>query len=1229
MNDNNTYRKSSGMKSLGVLLKNISSKYKNENKSSITDILSSFSQMTSEYSEFTNTEDEVDYVYSNVEYSKCTDEEKEYFNNDVLQFIECLVLNSVYDMSGNIYNWCSIYKLMTDKRYKNVAKDKRKLIYSCTKNNRPIGESSYSSWNGFQIIDLDIKNAELSDKLKPLLFNDLNKNHWFLGVYKSASGKGLHIWTKIAPLSIEQQNKKTEYLCNFRHKYSYVYIVLLKYATKLGYTKEDIFRFMDMAMAKPQQGSFIAYDETAMMSTNFKNLRLDVNFESSLNTGIETVNWISHPDLTEIFRKLDWFANESYDMTSNVQMSEISNIEERDKKKSKGRKHYKHAQRWQLANTLVSLYGEKKAMAIFMEIAKDTPLGEIAADIRTASIHNKPISIWAIEELNNQHGFSIKIKSNPNQNKIDSIFDIRDESNVPLDPTRILNENAPSTIIHITKDQYLSDVKDDIMRNLSHITLLEAGAGYGKTEMIKAFKAKTLLILPFTSTIKAKVESSETTKDWLYFYGNKRPTLDDLFSENSMTMTIDKFSRLNLMELNQADFEFIVVDESHLLFTSKYRDVMSPAIQRLANCKAKVILMTGTPTGETLFFPSIPRIKIIKDDYRLKDFTVHFSYTKLEQFFNMCYQMHLDVAAGNKILFPTNKGNLFYETVRGFVQILLNNYKDKETGKPVPKKLRSFYYKKSNYGDASMDSINVEKSIADNDMILCSTYLSVGVDICDEYTFSVYFDDLWIPQDIEQFANRLRNNDLFIHMFLPSRDTEGGFIKYDYTRPLDLSFDETDLVFIQDLLKTLNDMLERNNEESKYSPIVSSISGQYPFFKYDENECKYYIDETTYKLHIFEDRYKDYSKQLGVLCDGMRYYGYNVIIDKSLQDSIMPEKGKQVLEDYRKQCRNAKHNENTTNTFDLLNHINDDNIEIYKEFLKGSYDIFRSPDFREDRIQHNLYVKDIEIINKNVPIILNLYKFYDIDTIRDIYRYCVNIKTNAINYSQLDRIQRFIRIESNRRKKRLDFPVQKFIKEATDYAKDNSETTVVAINNWVADRAAQYANSIKDVVVEDIKYFEHIYEILMTRLWKVVIIETKAGKGKIKIKPFELLWEEKNKMENIYGDAMTQTFFLQELMDNMDDSSDIDTVFDEQETEMPLPHTSKKRLADIKEEIPNIVHDGFEYDKYTKQDGSNERFLRKQENTNRLVDSLFNDTTKNETFDEAIKELDERTLFDD
>ena len=57
---------------------------------------------------------------------------------------------------------------------------------------------------------------------------------------------------------------------------------------------------------------------------------------------------------------------------------------------------------------------------------------------------------------------------------------------------------------------------------------------------------------------------------------------------------------------------------------------MSPAIQRLANCSAKVIMMTGTPTGETLFFPGIKNIKVIKEDRRVKDVEIHMCKTKNE-----------------------------------------------------------------------------------------------------------------------------------------------------------------------------------------------------------------------------------------------------------------------------------------------------------------------------------------------------------------------------------------------------------------------------------------------------------------------------------------------------------------------------------------------------------------------------------------------------------------------
>ena len=189
-------------KSLGTYLKKISDKYKNSENADLSGILDSFSQMSKDYSDFTKNKID-NFAYSNYEYSKCSDVEKKDFINQQLQFIECLVLDNIYNMTGTIRNWYEIYSLMTNKLYKNVDKKNRKVIYSCTTTSRPVGEKSYMTWNGFQIIDLDIKNETLSEQLKPLIFNELCKYNWFLGVYKSASGKGLHVWTKIKPLAFK------------------------------------------------------------------------------------------------------------------------------------------------------------------------------------------------------------------------------------------------------------------------------------------------------------------------------------------------------------------------------------------------------------------------------------------------------------------------------------------------------------------------------------------------------------------------------------------------------------------------------------------------------------------------------------------------------------------------------------------------------------------------------------------------------------------------------------------------------------------------------------------------------------------------------------------------------------------------------------------------------------------------------------------------------------------
>ena len=1176
----------------------------------LTETLNEFNQITKSYSDFVqNNSDEL--TYSDYNFLKCSREEQEQFFNDQLQLLECLVTNSIYDKQGLIWNWYDIYKLLYDASYKNTDKIQRKVVYSTSTNSRPIGNSSYLIWNGMQIIDLDIKDEMIASNLKQNIFDELKRYHWFLGVCKSASGKGLHIWTKITPLSFEATNRKVEYLCNFRHKYSYVYIVLTKYASQYGYTKDKIFEYMDMAMAKPQQGIFISSDNTALLNTNFKDLRLDVNFESAFVSGVESINWISHPDLKDIFHKLEWFNTERE--TDDVDVSNISGINDRDVKNSKGKLHYKHAQRWQLANTLTSIYGYDKALSLMVEICKGTSYNELAGDVKTASIHNKPISTWAIKELNRQHGFNLKIKAEDLYKKEIEKIEEDIKTSPDTDPIKILNSNTEHVELHLKSNQYLSDIKSDIIKNLSHITLLEAGAGYGKTEMIKSLKAKTMLILPFTSTIKAKVEADSKTSDWLYYYGSKRPTLDEILGDKNMSMTIDKFSNLNIMELDQANFEYIVIDESHLLFTSSYRDVMSPTIQRLANCKAKVIMMTGTPTGEILFFPSIKHIKVIKEDFRQKEFNVVMVPTKNEKMTKMCKMMAKDIIDGKKILYPTNKGNLFYSQVTGLIQEYLNIYK-------YPNKLKSFYYKKSNYGDESMDNINFSKTVGNNDIVFCSNYLSVGVDICDRNTFSVYFSEPWIAQDIEQFANRLRNNDLYVTLILEKEDSTGFPIDYYHTMPLDLSISQKDLLLSRDLIRTCNDMLERNNEESKYNPLIQSLLASNRYLKYDENDCKYYIDETTYKLRVFEERYSDYSKQLSVMIDGMKYYGYHTT--KSDDNERIPEDKLEWLGDYMKSCRHIRYDWWTNQTFILLDHLNDGNIDVYKELLKGDYALFKDDKYKEERDEHNLYVESIEILERNIPIILGLYKFYACDTIKEIYEYCIDKKQNKINYAKLDRIRRFVNIESNRRQKRLDFPVYKYIKDAQQFAKDNPVISQEDLTKWLANYAAKYANSIKNIVVDDIDFLEEIYD-LVCQIFNVVVIKGRPSKGMIKISPFELLWEQKNDLTNLYGNLNTKEFFS-DLIDNM--------VVDETEEELPeLEHTSKLQLKDVENELPNVVHKQYDYFEYSSLDKSNERFMRKQENTNTLRDNIFAQIDNNDIPKDESKNLQgnlfEKTTF--
>ena len=149
-------------------IKKVSKLYTKSKK--VTDI---YRLLTPEYQEFNDTVEKVS--YSNDDFLLCTPEEKAQFVNTELITFESVVCNTIYEKYGIMHSWIDVFNLMQDPIYKTVEKINRKVIYSSMVPNRPIGDTAFDTWNGLQIIDLDIKEATIADALKPIIFNELKK----------------------------------------------------------------------------------------------------------------------------------------------------------------------------------------------------------------------------------------------------------------------------------------------------------------------------------------------------------------------------------------------------------------------------------------------------------------------------------------------------------------------------------------------------------------------------------------------------------------------------------------------------------------------------------------------------------------------------------------------------------------------------------------------------------------------------------------------------------------------------------------------------------------------------------------------------------------------------------------------------------------------------------------------------------------------------------------------
>lgn len=1033
-------------------------------------------------------------TFSNNDLMLCDIDEQEQFYK---RLKECTVsvMDSITHTSGKACTLYDIYNIIKDPINKNIAKINRKVVYSTSNGERPVGKKSFDLWNGFQVIDMDIKDESIAESLKLHIFNKLCKFNWFMGVAKSASGKGLHVYTKISiPQSENEDNKKKLlYLINFRHKYSFVYLSCLSAMEKLQFSKDDLLKWLDLMMFKPQQGAFIGYDPHPFINTHFFEDFIYVNYDNVEDIGHPDIDWITYPDLKEIFKRWEWFENND-ETQLNVEVIDNPDLEFDTHTKI----HYKHFERWRLANTLVKLYGLEKGFKylrlICSNIVKDK---ELQADCITAARHEKPVDVWAVNRLNSQHGFKIKLNIEDSSFDESEIFNSMDR----VDNPTIIKESKYTKTFNITKDQYLGNIMWQLLDNIGRVTLIEAGAGVGKTEMVKQLARtgkKIMMVMPFTSTIKSKVEND---KDWYFSYGNKNPRLD---VEKGLSLTIDKFSKLNLMDIKTAGFDYIFIDESHLLFMSEYRPVMPKVIEMICNSDVPIILMSGTPSGELVFFPDIVHLKVIKEDIRKKEFKVNLVDSTSDLMYHMCKRMAKDIMNGKRILFPTNSGTLYSKQIKAAVTYFLRtDYANFE-------EVRLHYYKKSNIGEDFMDGVNFEKTIKDTQILLCTTYLSVGVDILDKYSFSIYFADLFMPQEVEQWANRLRSNDLYINLYVAKNDAEGNSRSIHKYKEMNFKLNDEEIKNVHSILRLCNNMIERNPIEYRYNSLISSIINDNKFIEYNEIENKYYLNEIAYKVIYFERKYRDYVQQLPVLMKGMQSYGYLVSSEDLKSFNI---EGKEVFADLKNMVKLAYDEQvklNTQHVEELMDQITEDKLGEYKEVLRGNYDIRKGNDWKIDGLNNRMIVKNIEVFEKVVPIFISLSKQYEVDKIREIFEYCRN-NNGSYNFSAIGRIRTLVNIVYNDKNNRLDFPIKKFMEDVYKFS-EYETIKKVELTKFLQKIAYEYAQnaSTKEILIDRsiltmeslVKTFEKIFNCL---------VETTRPKkdGTITMKKVELLWKER------------------------------------------------------------------------------------------------------------------------
>ena len=789
---------------------------------------------------------------------------------------------------------------ITNPKNGTLDKSERQQIYSTYDGTRPSSDEYYK-WNGLQVFDIDLKEWEqcspqMVEILKKKIFEYLNDFHWFLWVAKSASGKGIHIYTKVAPPHhIYTDVTKNEYISkywfnvNYAHKSSIIYDTLYRIHNDSSNTirfKDSDFndefelRFLDNVVRRITAGIRLTWDNNILVNHDFIDLHPAIGLSQSLPGDIYKVllrdtkfqnKLIDHIDNELKVDKIDDIKQsaqiEEIDLSKYEFAGELTQIQPLP------RSNINYNTRYHVCNTLAALFGKEG-----LSIAHSILQSELCKNVKeinsfyTCAISNKKEPSKLGLDILKKAGVIKQVKAD-----IKEYVDNKYKNHIRKLIENALQNELLKPSIELNKNEYLGD-KVDILLNPakggftnSKINVLLSPPGSGKTHfLIQLAKSgkRILLVEPFISVIKNKVEKdTDLMKIFQVFYGDKK--LDELEPNINAVSTFDKFSKCNYEKLSRM-FDYICIDESHLLFTSSYRiEATSQSVKKIKELffissndpfAAKIIMMTGTETGESFYFGEISNIIRVTKPALDKQLEFLICDDNLDAITRLSYKAYQLLTDGYRLLIPTNKGEIYANKLIGMVEYLMG------------RQVKFGYYKRSNTEQEICRLINDSMTVGDYEIIFCSNYLSVGVDIIDKHKFaSVYFGP-FSGFEVEQFNARIRKTGIKSIYCVQTEKQDGT--------TSDVLIEEPRLA-----LKITDEDVEHFNDDkqiakakqtfiAEYDPVLHKITT--PGFSYLNGAIRFNLEE--YELVSFENKYLECMCHPVKVARELSKYGYKISV---------------------------------------------------------------------------------------------------------------------------------------------------------------------------------------------------------------------------------------------------------------------------------------------------------------------------------------------------------------